>query len=90
MEAPKIVIDGKEIVMKEPTAKAWRTVTAKAAPESMDDFVEIVACCYQIDADKAADLPISDVVPAAYNAIQYVNELVAGKLSNIVPDAKNA
>ena len=95
MEAPKLKYGGTEVTMHEPKARVWRKLTElKDKDQDIDTFAEILAVAYGdygYSTDDILDnVEVSDLIPASFAAITFVNELVESKLTKIVNDPKNA
>ena len=81
--------------MHEPKARVWRKLTElKDRDQDIDTFAEILAVAYGdygYSTDDILDnVEVSDLIPASFQAITFVNELVESKLTKIVADPKNA
>ena len=92
METPKIKINCKEYIMQEPSARVWRELTKlESADDDVDKFSKVIEVVYGkqgITADMALDMPISDLMPSALQAMSYINSLVNEKLEKMVPNVR--
>lgn len=89
MKAPKLKYGETEITMHAPKARVWRKLTElKDKAKDIDTFAEILAVSYGdygYSADDILDnVEVSDLIPSAFAAITYVNELVDSKLKDVV------
>lgn len=77
--------------MHEPKARVWRKLTElKDKDQDIDTFAEILSVAYGdygYSTDDILDnVEVSDLIPSAFAAVTFVNELVESKLTKVVAD----